>query len=73
MKYLEKYGAYFEIVDGKLYDSPALVFEGRVEPDLDNDGEVTAPQVMGELATEFIKDINEIFGTNYTLDQFDGR
>ena len=73
MKYLEKYGAYFEIVDGKLYDSPAMVFEGRVEPDLDNYGEVTAPQVMGELATEFIKDINEIFGTNYTLDQFDGR
>ena len=88
MKYLEKYGAYFEIVDGKLYDSPAMLYECDgceqrecflycdcccVRPDLDNYGEVTAPQVMGELATEFIKDINEIFGTNYTLDQFDGR
>jgi len=73
MKYLEKYGAYFEIVDGKLYDAPAIVWDRMRAPDLDNYGEVTAPQAMGELATGFLKDINEIFGTNYTLDQFDGR
>ena len=74
MRYIEKYGAYFEIVDGKLYDAPAKVWDRwKVIPDLDNYGEVTAPQAMGELATDFLKDINEIFGTNYTLDQFDGR
>ena len=94
MRYIEKYGAYFEIVDGKLYDAPAMLYEcdgcGQrecflyssrlgfcdcccVRPDPDKWGEVTAPQVMGELATDFLKDINEIFGTNYTLDQFDGR
>ena len=74
MKYLEKYGAVFEIVNGQLYDAPAMVWDRwEVIPDLDNYGEVTAPQAMGELATGFLKDINEIFGTNYTLDQFDGR
>jgi hypothetical protein len=75
MKYLEKYGAYFEIVDGKLYDSPAMVWDRwEVIPDLDNYGEVTAPQVMGETkAQEFISDINKIFGSDFKLNQFDGR
>ena len=75
MKYLEKYGAYFEIVDGKLYDSPAMVWDRwEVIPDLDNYGEVTAPQVMGETkAQEFISDINKIFGSDLKLNQFDGR
>lgn len=79
MRYIEKYGAYFEIVNGQLYDAPAVAIKNKiwdrceVIPDLDNYGKVTAPQAMGELATDFLKDINEIFGTNYTLDQFDGR
>ena len=73
MRYIEKYGAFFEIINGQLYDAPAKVWDRMRAPDLDNYGEVTAPQAMGELATGFLKDINEIFGTNYTLDQFDGR
>ncbi len=74
MKYIGKYGAYFEVVDGKLYDSPALVFEGRVEPDPESYGEVTAPQVMGETkAREFIEVINNVFGTKFKLEDFDGR
>jgi len=75
MKYLEKYGAYFKIVDGKLYDAPAMVWDRwEVIPDLDNYGEVTAPQVMGETkAQEFISDINKIFGSDFKLNQFDGR
>ena len=85
MKYLEKYGAYFEIVDGKLYDAPAIrdvagaksepgVWDRMRAPDLDNYGEVTAPQVMGETkAQEFISDINKIFGSDFKLNQFDGR
>jgi len=75
MKYLEKYGAYFKIVDGKLYDAPAMVWDRwEVIPDLDNYGEVTAPQVMGETkAQEFISDINKIFSSDFKLNQFDGR
>lgn len=89
MKYLEKYGAYFKIVDGKLYDSPAMLYECDgceqqecflycdcccVRPDPDEWGEVTAPQVMGETkAQEFISDINKIFSSDFKLNQFDGR
>ena len=75
MRYIEKYGAYFEIVDGKLYDAPAMVWDRwEVIPDLDNYGEVTAPQVMGETkAQEFISDINKIFSSDFKLNQFDGR
>ena len=75
MKYLEKYGAFFEIVNGQLYDAPAMVWDRwEVIPDLDNYGEVTAPQVMGETkAQEFISDINKIFGSDFKLNQFDGR
>ena len=75
MKYLKKYGAFFEIVNGQLYDAPAMVWDRwEVIPDLDNYGEVTAPQVMGETnAQEFISDINKIFGSDFKLNQFDGR
>ena len=75
MRYLEKYGAFFEIVNGQLYDAPAMVWDRwEVIPDLDNYGEVTAPQVMGEpKAQEFISDINKIFGSDFKLNQFDGR
>ena len=75
MKYLEKYGAFFEIVNGQLYDAPAMVWDRwEVIPDLDNYGEVTAPQVMGETkAQEFISDINKIFSSDFKLNQFDGR
>ena len=74
MNYLEKYGAYFKIVAGKLYDAPAMVWDRwEIIPDLDNYGEVTAPQVMGETkAQEFISDINKIFGSDFKLNQFDG-
>ena len=35
---------------------------------------VTAPQVDGEeKGNHFLSRINKAFGTNYTLDQFDGR
>ena len=75
MKYLKKYGAFFEIVNGQLYDAPAMVWDRwEVIPDLDNYGEVTAPQVMGETkAQEFISDINKIFSSDFKLNQFDGR
>lgn len=75
MKYLKKYGAFFEIVNDQLYDAPAMVWDRwEVIPDLDNYGEVTAPQVMGETkAQEFISDINKIFGSDFKLNQFDGR
>ena len=75
MRYIKKYGAFFEIVNGQLYDAPAMVWDRwEVIPDLDNYGEVTAPQVMGETkAQEFISDINKIFGSDFKLNQFDGR
>jgi len=76
-----KYGAYFKVEDGVLYQMPCLAEDNSFEAmlasaDFMNDEwvEVTAPQVMGEeRALEFVRDINEWFGTEFKLGDFDGR
>jgi len=75
-----KYGAYFKVEHGVLYQMPCLAKENTFEAALasmsfdDEWTEVTAPQVMGEKrALEFIRDINEWFGTDFKIGDFDGR
>ena len=76
-----KYGAYFKVEHGVLYQMPCLAKDNSFEAmlasaDFMNDEwtEVTAPQVMGEeRALEFIRDINAWFGTDFNLGDFEGR
>lgn len=73
MTYLETYGSFYEVVNGVLYCAPA----SNAEPptfDMGDYGEVTAVDTVSEEhGKQFLKDINELFNTNFKLDDFAGR
>ena len=73
MTYLETYGSFYEVVNGVLYCAPA----SNAEPptfDMRDYGEVTAVDTVSEEhGKQFLKDINELFNTNFKLDDFAGR
>ncbi len=63
---LEEFGCYAWREDGALFSSEVGEFD-EFGFDLDHAVEVTAPE------GEFLDAVNEIFGTDYRLDQFAGR
>ena len=68
--YVEEFGSWYTVEDGAIMQSPHHPFQ---EPGVEWNP-VTAPQVDGEeKGNHFLFCINKAFGTNYTLDQFDGR
>ena len=73
MTYLDTYGSFYEVVNGVLYCAPA----SNAEPptfDMGDYGEVTAVDTVSEEhGKQFLKDINELFNTNFKLDDFAGR
>ena len=79
--YLKEFGSWYTVEDGTIMQSPHHPFQ---EPGVEWNP-VTAPQMSlslehlnrlvdgEERGNHFLSRINKAFGTNYTLDQFDGR
>ena len=73
MEYIDGYGSVYEVKAGVLYYAPAF---DRVEPepDMEHYGEVTAVDTVSEEhGKQFLNDINQRFGTDFKLHNFDGR
>ena len=73
MEYIGKYGSFYEVKEGVLYYAPAYG-SAEPKPDMEEYGEVTAVDTVSEEhGKQFLSDINQRFGTNFKLDDFDGR
>lgn len=71
MTYLDTYGSFYEVVNGVLFYALA---DMHTLPDMDTYGEVTAVDTVSqEHGKQFLKEINQHFGTDFKLDDFDGR